>query len=254
MTEDAPAIGSNQKAGTSFPQVRDIRVFRASGTPEFQWQRYFACVAYRFVCKLKEFGYGIGPFHHVYFEVSFSESGTAIGPHATDMESWQKRVDVTLPATMLNQSESQLHDPLVGVVRDVLLALAKITGADTRPICLVHELMCKDREDLEILLMNKSTKRYQIQLYYKLKDPHPSVTQVYARVVDSATGAQADWLLAEVDYDEMRALFGGVSTANERLIVRPRKSARSDFYIRDYRERGFDVPIEVELSRVFRSD
>lgn len=235
-----------------FPRIRDFRVYpegqRRKDTAE---EGLLQVIGYRFICKLKEMDYGIGPYHHVYFYVTLADGLPEFELHdwMPDPDvGWNRSFKVTFPPAFPQFNEIELHDYLAGFIRDALVALANDKGADTEPINQVFEHVCKHRENLEFTLKVKETKKYRVQIYYKFRRWYH---QTHARVTELATGRQGDWVFAEVSRDEMFTLVGKIAIKDQVLVISPLDSTRAQWTIEHYVERGFEVPIQISLEDIF---
>ena len=201
--------------------IADIRIYRSGTHPIDNKSLHLALR--RIVMKLRESGFSLGDFDHLYLSLTTSPVPGGIAPNQSGRgkPAWLRTYDVQVEQSLYDQlGNDQSHGAVFQLVEETLTRhFASPTFPAERIQACITEAVTQ-RETMEIAFKTKATAKRKAVLYLRLLDSgsyHPLL-----RVWDAE-----DQLLLERDLPRMISLdaLGDLQLSLHKVTIKPRKSS-----------------------------
>lgn len=201
--------------------IADIRIYRSGAHPIDNKPLHLALR--RIAMKLRECGFSLGDFDHLYLSLTTSPMPGGIAPNQSGHgePAWLRTYDVQVEQSLYDQlGSAQSHAPVFQLVEETLARhFASPTFPAERIQACITEAVTQG-EAMEMAFKTKATAKRKAVLYLRLLDS--SSYQPLLRVWDAE-----DQLLLERDLPRMISLdaLGELQLSLHKVTIKPRKSS-----------------------------
>lgn len=197
----------------------------------------------RIARKLRELGYTIPGYDHVYIVFTPVQAARTVRPSRVVLESWQRHFSVGADPAQVGALDGAEREGFV--VDATLRVLRRIAGADACKRAMLRQVgreIARDGENLEIFHREFSSKALQARVSYRI---HASGMRGsgWIEIEERATGRRARQAFVDLDaYDDLYALVDRVTVTKGVVTMTPRKSASAGMVVRRYQ-----TPMRVNI-------
>ncbi len=211
--------------------IKDIRVYRSThenidGTPlpETFINKQGNIVLHRIVMKLREKGFVLGDFDHLYINLSTYPVEEQISPSKRSKDRyhpWYRYYDVEISKDLFTELETPYGiDLVIEYVKAVLLKYFSDSQFGADQICACISEAVTQGEKMLMVFKSKISSKGKAIIYLRYLDSGKYYPLLRVYDLD-------DHLLFEKDLPETLALdeYGEIQLSNTKVIIKPRKNA-----------------------------
>ena len=203
-------------------------------------------VGARIARKLREFGFVLGAYDHVYIVFTDKLSEKEIREWTQIIDPRIRCIDYGVSPIVINQMSTETQvEFLYEVTFEVLNFLAIKEKGSRQTIARVFEDIRNYNSKLEILHKQKETSSYLITVSYQIK-PENEKSIGWVSYTDKKTSLSGKMPFMELEhYQDIFFLVSSISVSKGFIHLKPRNSFRAEIWNKRY-----SVPIEIPLERL----
>lgn len=216
--------------------ISDIRLFKSefdnvdgNSQPKYFDDKGILATVHRIVMKLRENGFSLGDFDHLYINFTVCNVDNEIAPSKRSVDkyhSWYRFYDVKVDEDLFNKLESpEIGDVLISLIKDTLVKCFATSEFTAEKIgdC-VNEAVTYG-ENMLMKFKEKQSSKSKAVIYLRCLDNMKY--KPLLKVLDLNGN-----LLLERDLPELRDLnaIGDICLNTKRITIKPRKNAFSQFF------------------------
>lgn len=238
-------------------RIADIRYFASQGLPFtgehgpgnlrplYAFSKSVHAIGARIARKLREFGFTIPGYDHVYIVFTPALGAKVVRPAHVVLEPWQRHFSIGADCEYIEALDDTGREAFV--VDATLRVLRRIAGIDASKRALLRRMgreITRDGDNLEILHRAIASKTLLVRISYRIHAGGGGAGWVH--VEDLASGRRGSRQFVDLDScEDLYALVDRVTLAKGVLTLNPRKSASARLAVSRYR-----TPMRIDIEAV----
>lgn len=205
--------------------------------------RSFCAIGDRFACKLREHGFSLPGFDHVYIILTPALPSGDVELSTLKLDARIRYVNVGLsPDEWELLDDDGKHDHIVDLTFLALTAFAGDADALTR----VTVDLKRYRSQLEVIAKTKETAAYRVDVSFQIR-PRQEQSIAFVSYFDKQTGQNGRITLTQLhSADDVYPLCGSIIVRDNTITIKPRSSSRAAIITKKYNP-PLSVPVDTVL-------